>query len=440
MSVSKGAPRSDDPSDVYPSNETDAFRWSTVRQGTHHANASTPHPRPDDCLQECLGLSFSGESQKRSRLLIVLNDARFFLSHRLEIAIRAKAAGYDVHVATPPSADVQEIVAAGLTHHSYSLTRGKARPLAEIRTAMALWKLFRSVKPDVVHLVTIKPVLFGGIIARMTGVPHVVLAVSGLGFIFLSRGVKARFVRAAVVRLYRSAFRSSSLRVVFQNADDRDELVGATGLDSSKVVRIRGSGVDLAKYLPTSPPAGIPCVVMASRLLRDKGVFEFVDAARNARQFGDVARFLLAGELDPANPASVTEEELAEWRNGGVVEVLGQCQDVAALFAQASIVVLPSYREGLPKVLMEAAACGRPVVTTDAPGCRDAIEPGVTGLLVPVRDSIALAAAIRLLLDDPGLRRSMGLAGRKMAEREFSVERVARLHLEMYRDLLKEIS
>jgi glycosyltransferase involved in cell wall biosynthesis len=224
--------------------------------------------------------------------------------------------------------------------------------------------------------------------------------------------------------------------VIFQNPDDCSAIMKATHLKPSKVVMIRGSGVDLTEFVPAPLPTGAPVVLMVSRLLRDKGVSEFVEAAYILRERGSQARFWLVGNPDPCNPTSVEESELESWRSAGVVELLGHRDDIAKVIAKSNILVLPSYREGLPKVLLEAAACGRPVVTSNVPGCRDAIEEGVTGLLVPPRDARALVKAIESLLNDAKRCQDMGTAARHLAEREFSIEKVVASHLCIYRELL----
>ncbi len=289
------------------------------------------------------------------------------------------------------------------------------------------------IAPDVVHLVTIKPVIYGGIAARLAGVPRVVAAISGLGFAFIQRGIAFTILRGVISVFYRLALGHPGTTVVFQNSADRDTVVRIAKLPIARTTLIRGSGVDLAVNRPVPRTRGEDVVVtMASRLLRDKGVVEYVDAARRLRGTGVNVRFLLAGDPDPGNPATVTAGELAEWRQLGIVELLGHCDDVNALFAASDVVVLPSYREGMPKVLLEAAACGRAVVTTDVPGCRDAIDPEVTGILVPARDPTALANAIERLARDATLRARYGAAGRALAEREFDLARVVEAHLQLY--------
>lgn len=366
-------------------------------------------------------------------LLFVVNNPAFFMSHRVPVALAAQKAGYDVHVATMDGPAVADIQALGMTHHAIPMTRSGKHPLQELGTLLALVRLFRRLRPDVVHLVTIKPVLYGGIAARIARVPGMVAAISGLGFVFLSNSLKMRLVRAVVARLYRVALGHPNSRVIFQNANDRDLLKSLGAVREDQVVIIRGAGVDLDAYRPTPEPPAPPVIVtMVARLLRDKGVQEFVQAAKLLRERGVPVTMQLVGGLDAGNPTSATQADVDAWQQDGCVQALGERSDVAALYAAAHIAVLPSYREGLPKSLIEAAACGRAVVTTDVPGCRDAIEPNVTGLLVPVRDAAALADAIARLAQDAALRQAMGTAGRALAEREFDINRVARIHVALY--------
>jgi glycosyltransferase involved in cell wall biosynthesis len=371
---------------------------------------------------------------KRPLLLFVANDAGYFISHRLPLAEAARAAGWDVAVAC--TGDGALLAARGFAHHPVPVARGTAGLPGELRALVALVQLFRRLRPTLVHLVTLKPVLHGGIAARLTGVPAVVSAVAGLGFLFTGGGgPRAAAIRAVIVPLFRLAFGHRNQRIIFQNRADLDQLLVATGFAASKAIVIRGSGVDLGSYPSRPEPDGTPVVAMASRLLRDKGVGEFVAAARLLRARGVAARFWLIGAPDPANPATFTTAQVEAWQAEGSVECLGHRGDVAELYARSHVVTLPSYREGLPKALLEAAATGRAVVTTDVPGCRDAIEPGVTGLLVPPRDPVALADGLEALLADGERRRRMGRAGRELAEREFRIERIVAAHLEAYRTL-----
>lgn len=370
-------------------------------------------------------------------LMFVVNVDWFFLSHRLPIALEALRQGYQVHIATGLTDKLDELQRHGFVVHPLALDRSSAGLGNAWRTMVQLWNLYRAVRPDVVHLVTIKPVLLGGLMARLAGVPAVVAAVSGLGFVFMDRGAKAAVRRWLVGGLYRVALGHRNLKVIFQNPDDRASLTKLAHLPDSKVAMIRGSGVELTQYSGTPLPLGMPVVLLAARLLADKGVREFVQAARLLKQQGVSARFCLVGSIDPANPASLTDAELTQWASEGVVELWGQRSDMPRVLAAAQVVVLPSYYgEGLPKVLIEAAACGRAVVTTDHPGCRDAIDPGVTGVLVPVRNAAALADALKGLINDPARCQAMGDAGRVLAESVFDVRQVVAAHLRIYQELI----
>lgn len=367
----------------------------------------------------------------KRKLLIVVNVDWFFLSHRLPLALAARDAGMEVHVATALTDSPDRIRQHGLELHPLTLERKSTNPLRALRLTLDLWKLMRQLRPDVVHLVTIKPVMLGGLAAQLSGVPRVVAAISGLGFVFTAEGLKATLRRWVASAMYRWVLVRPPVKVIFQNADDRDLLQRHAGVRPEQSVLVRGSGLDIQGW-PMQPfPPGPPVVMMAARLLRDKGVREFVAAARLLKGYLG-ARFVLVGDVDPGNPTSLSRSQVEGWVTEGVVEWWGHRQDMYSAFADAHVAVLPSYREGLPKVLIEAAASGRAVVTTNVPGCRDAVRPGTTGLLVPPRDTEALAEAIRELLDAPETMRQMGRAGRLFAEKTFDIEKVIKSHLNLY--------
>lgn len=372
----------------------------------------------------------------KPKLMIVVGVDWSLVLHRLPIALEAMRHGYEVHVATAITDKYAFLVSQGLVVHPLPMHRGSTNPFTELRTFLHIWWLFITVRPDIVHLVTIKPVLYGGIAARFSRVKAVVAAVTGLGFVFLAHGAKASVVKTIAALMYRFALGKKNIRVIFQNPDDKEKIQALTGLPEAKSIMIRGSGADLSQFLYRNLPPGPPLVMLASRLLRDKGVVEFVEAARMLKQKGLDARFCLVGKPDPENPTSLKESDLNAWAAEGVVETWGFQSDMAEMFSQASIVVLPSYGEGLPKVLIEAAACGRAVITTDVPGCRDAIEENITGLLVAVKNSQALADAIETLVSDPSRCAAMGKAGRALAEKEFDIASVVNKHMEIYTALL----
>lgn len=368
--------------------------------------------------------------------MFVVNNAEFFLSHRLPLGRAAKEAGMEVHVATPDSPAAERIVSEGLRFHPIPLSRSGMHPLRELRTLIALIVLFHALRPDIVHTVTLKPVLYGAVAARLAKVPALVSAISGMGYVFIRRGFRANTFRWFIRWIYRLALRHRNSRVIVQNPDDCAALLNMKIVDDEAVVTIRGSGTDLTVFHPTPEPAGTQVVLLASRMLWDKGVGEFVEAAKRLRARGVLARFVLVGNTDPGNPATIAAEQLQSWRDSGVVEWWGRCTDMAEVFAQCHVVCLPSYREGLPKVLIEAASCGRPIVTTDVPGCREVVRHGINGLLVPARDTWALELALAELIADAQRRAHMGEAGRKLVEHEFAVEQVVTRTLSIYQKLL----
>lgn len=371
------------------------------------------------------------------KLIFLVNVDWFFISHRLPIALKAREDGYDVHLACNFTEHYDYLKTLGFTLHKLPFDRSGSSLLNELKTLVAVQRLFRTVKPDLVHCVTIKPVLYGGIAGRLSRVKNMVFAVSGLGLVFVAEGMLAKIRRWVISRLYSFAFGLKNNKVIFQNPVDKQVLQNEIGLPENFCVMIKGSGADLSTYIMQPEPDEIS-VVMAARLLKEKGVYQFVEAARLLKQRGVDASFKLVGEPDPGNPNTVIEKELAVWQQEGIVELLGFRQDINQIFAECSIVVLPSfYGEGLPKVLIEAAACGRAVVTTDNPGCLEAVEVNKTALVVPVKDASALANAIETLIKNTELRKSFGLEGRQLAEREFDVNSVVAKHLAIYAELLE---
>ena len=374
----------------------------------------------------------------RKKLLFIVNVDWFFVSHRLPIAVEAVKQGYEVHVATTVTGNSDLLENSGMTVHPLAMHRSRSSVAVVFTEFLEILSLLRKVTPDIVHLVTIKPVLLGGIAARVTGVPAVVSAVSGLGFVFVTSGVIARLRRKVISLLYHLAFWHPNQKVIFQNLDDQSQLSKLAALSTDRSALIHGSGVDLSIYKMKLLPKGMPTVLLAARLLGDKGVREFVRAAELVNKMERHARFVLVGKVDPLNPASIQQSELDSWKEKGIVECWGHRDDMPHVLSSATIVILPSYYgEGLPKVLIEAAACGRAVITTDHPGCRDAIEDGVTGLLVPVRNAEAIANAVLILLGDQQRCKEMGRAGRKRAEEMFDVKQVVAEHMEVYEGLAR---
>jgi glycosyltransferase involved in cell wall biosynthesis len=374
------------------------------------------------------------------KIIYVVNNSDFLISHRLEVCLKAQETGYKIHVICPDKESIQKLIDLGFTVHLLEFGRDRANPFAELQTVFQLTQLFKKIQPDLVHLITIKPYLYGGIAARLAKVPVVVSAVAGLGILFSSNALEYRLLRLGLYPLFKFSFGHKNQSAIFQNLDDKSALVNWKVVADQQVKMIRGSGVDLQSCQIVQEPEGIPIISFAARLLKDKGVEVFVEASKILKQRNIQARFWLIGEPDLGNANSVSQSQLDDWQKAGLVELFGFRKDIPELFSQTNIVTLPSfYGEGLPKVLIEAAACGRAVVTTDHPGCRDAIEPNKTGVLVPVRNAEALADAIQDLIENPEKRETMGKAGRELAENVFDVNKVVEQHLDIYNELLGKI-
>lgn len=365
------------------------------------------------------------------KLLFVVTEDWYFVSHRLPLAVAAQAAGFDVAVATREGRQADVIRSAGIRLIPFTLSRRGGSPLREV---LALWHLYRRERPDLVHHVALKPVMFGALVARLARVPAQVNAVAGLGWLFTSTSGIVRLVRPGLRRMLAHLLNRPHSLTIVQNPEDW-ALLERSGVPAASLRLIRGAGVDVKVFCPGTPPPEPVCIVLVSRMLWDKGVGEFVEAARRLTEAGVNARFVLVGDPDPANPASVPESTLRSWHGQHGVEWWGRREDMPAVLQMAHIACLPSYREGLPKSLLEATACGLPIVTTDAPGCREVVRDGVNGLLVPIRDAATLASALRKLIDDPVLRRSMGERSRLLAETEFGLETVIAQTLAVYREV-----
>lgn len=370
------------------------------------------------------------------KILFLVTEDWYFCSHRLALANEAKRNGFDVVVATRVMSHGKQIEDKGFKLVPISMVRSSKNPLKELATLLELVKIYKSERPDIVHHVAMKPVLYGAIAAWVAKVPHVINALTGMGYIFISNHWKAILLRKFVSNAFRILLNRPNSRVIVQNPDDRNFIVQSRILIPERIVLIRGSGVDTQAFSVTPVPGGVITVVLASRMLWDKGVGEFVEAARLIRDSGKDIRFVLVGDSDPANPAAVPTSQLEVWNRSGVIEWWGRREDMPKVFSESHIVCLPSYREGLPKVLIEAAACGRPIVATDVPGCREIVLHGKNGFLVPARNSAAIADALERLIEDPALRYKMGIKGRELALSEFSIEKVVSQTLALYQELV----
>lgn len=366
------------------------------------------------------------------RLLFVVTEDWYFCSHRLPLAHAARERGYHVGVATRVNAHGDRIRAAGIELLPLKrLRRSSMRPWNELAAIGELLSLYRRWRPTIVHHVAMKPVLYGSIAARLVNVPARVNALAGLGFVFSSPTWLATALRPAVKLAYGAALGGRRAITIVQNPDDRDLLVRLKLARPEAIELVRGSGVDLQRFAPTPLPDK-PVVMLMSRMLWDKGVGEFVAAARLLRAEGLDVRFVLVGAPDDENPAAIPLAQLEAWQDEGHVEWFGHRDDAAEVLAMASIVCLPSYREGLPKVLIEAAACGRALIASDVPGCREVVVNGETGLVVPPRNVDALASAIRTLVTRPDLRDLYGTRARALAEAQFGIDAVVDRTLTLY--------
>jgi glycosyltransferase involved in cell wall biosynthesis len=376
-----------------------------------------------------------GQSSHPPVFLFVVNVAWFFCMHRLHLAKAAMAEGFEVHVAAAPDAveDVEKLEQEGVRFHALRLHRGDWSVLEALRLTVSLFALCRKIRPGIVQNITIKPVLCGTLGARLAGVSRIVNAMTGLGFVYTARDRWARLRRALVNLAYRMVFASRAVRVVFENSDDLKLFTEERLVAAERATLVRGAGVDLTRFRRKPRPAGPPLVVLPARMLWDKGVSEFCEAAAVVRGSGINVRFVLVGGLDPGNPATIPESWLAERQRAGAVEWWGHRSDIAEVYAQADVVCLPSYREGLPTVLLEGAASGCALVTTDVPGCREVVEDGRTGLLVPARDALALAKALTAIMSDAALRERLACAAYENVRANFSTEIVQRKMLTLYR-------
>ena len=372
------------------------------------------------------------------KLLMIVNEDRFFLSHRKEIAVAAQETGWDVTIVCKDTGRWKELEALGLKALELPINPTGMNLRQELRTFWFLYTLYIKNKDAVVHHVGLKNILWGGLAAKLTGVRGVVNAVSGLGAIF--SGDKMGMTAKGILAVMRFANRRKSVKVIFQNQEDRNLFLQHGVVTEDQVAFIKGSGVDLNefKYVP-EPDSETLKVVFTARMVKEKGVIELIEAAERLRKaYEDRLEFWLCGRL-AVNADAVSKEELERRCDGRYIKWLDFQKDIKSILEQCHIMAFPSYyREGVPKSLIDACAVGRPIVTTNSIGCKDVVDDGVNGFLVPVRDSEALAEKLRILIEDKDLRIRMGKAAREKAEQEFDLEKVIKKHLEIYNRLNHE--
>lgn len=371
------------------------------------------------------------------KILYLVTEDWAFLSHRLPMARAAKEMGLEVHVACRVQEDAAAIRQEGFTLHPLAhFDRGSTNPFKELRAIWEILRLYKKVKPDLVHHVALKPVLYGSLASLFTSIPARLNAMIGLGFLFTGEGSFAtKCLRRGVVTSLRFLLNQSGAKLLVQNEDDKSLFVKQRIINEKNVALIPGSGVSCETYQPLSEPEEAPIrAVFVGRLLWDKGVGELVRAAEILKDTG--VRITLVGSVDPDNPRSISEDTLRRWLREGHIDWWGVRSDIVGVWAAAHIAVLPSYREGLPKSLLEAAACARPLIATDVPGCRALVKDGENGLLVPGQDAEALAAAIDKLAQDPALRKKLGQEARKQVEEIYDAKLIAQQIQCLYRDML----
>ncbi len=370
------------------------------------------------------------------KVLFFANTDWYLHNFRLGLARYLREQGADVAMMSPPGEYGPRIEAAGFRWFPLPMDRRSLNAASELRLLRRILEILRAETPDVIHNFTIKCVVYGSLAARRAGIGRRINAVTGLGHVFVSDSPRARLLRAPVKSLLKLALAGSESRLVVQNPDDQRLFLELGLIKGERIQLIRGSGVDTARFAPFQRDRGSPFrVLLASRLLWEKGTREYVDAAARLQARAGEVEFLLAGSSDPGNPSAVPDEDIAQWNDAGLIKVLGHMDDMDRLMRTVDLVVLPSYREGVPRGLIEAAAMGLPIVTTDAPGCREIVEDGVNGFLVPVRDAMALSEKIEHLLDHPDLCQQFGAAGRKMVLHEFDEQIVFRETYAVYREL-----
>lgn len=370
------------------------------------------------------------------KIFLVANTDWYLFNFRRSLAAYLRTQGHQIIFVSPRGRFVELLQKMGYPWLEWFVGRKSSGP-GELLAIQRLTRLYQRERPDLVHHFTVKPVLYGSIAAKLANVPYVVNAITGLGYVFMQNGLKARLLRQIVLLLYQSALHHPNQVVIFENRYDRIffEQQKLIQPDAGRI--IEGAGVDVDYFYPLpEPDEAVPLAILPARMLWDKGVGTAVEAARLLRANHCPLRLALVGPTDPGNPANIPETTLRAWVEEGIVEWWGFQEDMRQVYQQSNIVLLPSLGEGIPTVLIEAAACGRAIIATDVPGCRDVVTHAETGLLVPPNDAVALANALQQLASAPALRQQMGSAGRVRTLARFSNEQVNRETLEAYEELI----
>jgi glycosyltransferase involved in cell wall biosynthesis len=369
------------------------------------------------------------------RILFVVNSDWGFLLYRTPLARAAKSQGVDVWVATPNTGVSHEIIKMGFNYIELPISRDGKNIFSELLTFLRIIRIYIKLSPDIIHHVTLKPIIYGTLIASLLNKSYVVNAISGLGYTFSSNS-SGSFFRTFIKFLLKISLKYRKSRIIFQNPDDFKTFLDNHLIENYQGKLIRGSGVDCSVFIPSNIQSDNNIILLPARMIVEKGIYEFVEAARLLHIDYPSARFVLVGKIDSENPSSIDHYQIMSWEKEGIIEWWGHKNNMAEILNECFAVVLPTfYGEGLPKVLLEAAACNKPIIATNVPGCKEIVRHEVNGLLIPPKDEVALAEAIRRLLDNPEFAKQLGENGREIVKNEFSEELVVEKTFEVY-DLL----
>ena len=377
------------------------------------------------------------------KLLIVVNELSYFISHRLNVATEAKKKGYEVYICYGENKIKKNNfkIKKYFKFFHVLINRGNINPFTELNSIYSIYCLIKKINPSVLHLVTLKPCLYGGIASFFLNIKAIIFALPGLGTIYNSKKIKFIIIKNLTNFFFKILFRINNCFLLLQNNSDKRYFLKKKIIDKNKVKIIKGSGVNLSNYQFVKERANPIVISFISRLIIEKGIEYFISAAEIIKKRTNLnLRFRVYGSIDPGNPQSITKIELKKWKKDGFVEFFGYSKNINNVLKNTNIVCLPSfYGEGLPRILLEAAAAGRSVVTTNHPGCRDSIIPNVTGYLVPIKNSKQLADKLEFLASKNKIRSRMGKNARIFAEKNFSTNFIAQKHMKLYKKLTKAL-
>ena len=372
--------------------------------------------------------------EPKPKILMILNDMAWFWSHRLPLAKGILKNGYKLTVAAEYAKDDSKMRDMGIdTRNLCGYDKG-FNPLAELLLLLSIHKAIKITKPDIIHAITLRHALYTGIAARLLRHPKSVFTIAGLGSLFAADSAKAKILRLIAMPVFKFAFGHKGAKLIFQNPDDYQIMIDRGVVNASQCVIIKGSGVDLNQFPYTPPPHNdVPVMLFSSRLIAEKGLDDYVEASRLLKEKGIKARFLVAGDTTHKNPKNMDPKQVQTWHDAELIEWLGNVDDMPKRLQSCDIFILPSYyREGVPKVILEALATGRPIITTDKPGCKETVDEGINGYKIPAKNGAAIAEKIETLLADQNLMEKMSQASRQKAETEFSVDSVVERTLKIY--------